>query len=74
MKIDTDVKQMTNVQLRQEVMRLRGAFRKELTGTGNRRCWITLLQALPEGLTIKPLDLPRETFLANCRRYHNRNT
>ncbi len=54
MRIDRDVMAMNQRELRHEVMRLRGAFRKELRDTGNRRCWINLLQALPEGETIKP--------------------
>lgn len=74
MRIDRDVMAMTQRELRREVMRLRRAFRKELKNTGNRRCWINLLQALPEGKTIKPLSLPESEFLANCRRYHARNS
>lgn len=72
-KQDPDLKDMSLSRLRREVMKLRTAFRKELAGTGNRRCWITLLQALPEGKSIKPLDLPRDQFLANCEQYHDRN-
>lgn len=72
-RIDPDVKTMTVPQLRQEIMRLRTAFRKEASSTGNHRCWITLLQALPEGKNIQPLTLPRETFLSNCGRYFDRN-
>lgn len=73
LKIDVDVKKMTEAELRREVMRLRTAFRKELADTGNRRCWINLLEALPEGQSIKPLSLPRETFLKNCAGYYDRN-
>jgi len=73
MKIDADVKQMDLQELRAEVMRLRRAFRKELASTGNRRCWINLLLALPEGKKICPLSLPREQFLGNCARYFERN-
>ncbi len=73
MKLDDDVKKMTPSQLRQEVMRLRTAFRKELKHTGNHRCWVNLLQALPEGKTIQPLTLPQKKFLRNCRRYYDRN-
>ena len=73
MAIDRDLKSMTSTQLRQEVMRLRTAFRKELYNTGNRRCWINLLEALPEGKQIRPLELPEKEFLANCARYHKRN-
>ena len=72
-KIDDDVKAMTIGQLRREVMRLRNAFRTELNNTGNLRCWINLLRALPEGKTIKALSLPREKFLGNCAVYYNRN-
>ncbi len=72
-KIDQYLKIMTVGQLRQEVMRLRGAFRAELKNTGNRRCWINLLQHLPEGGTISPLSLPRDVFLGNCSVYYNRN-
>ena len=73
MTLDKDLKTMTAAQLRQEVMKLRIAFRKELAHTGNHRCWINLLQPLPEGRSIQPLTLPREEFLANCARYHDRN-
>jgi len=72
-RLDEDVKTMTPTQLRREIMRLRAAFRKELGDTGNRRCWITLLKALPEGKMIRPLSLPRHEFLANCEHYHRRN-
>ncbi len=72
-KQDPDLKDMTPAQLRREVMKLRRAFRKELAGTGNSRCWITLLEALPEGKSLEPLSLPKEEFLANCARYHARN-
>ena len=72
-KMDADVKAMTLGQLRQEVMRLRSAFRTELNNTGNRRCWVNLLRALPEGKGIKPLSLPRDEFLGNCAVYFDRN-
>ncbi len=72
-KLDSDVRSMTPGQLRQEVMRLRGAFRTELNNTGNRRCWVNLLRALPEGKDIKPLSLPRDKFLGNCAVYFDRN-
>ena len=71
--IDADVRRMTEVELQEEVMRLRTAFRKELEHTGNHRCWINLLQALPEGKSIAPLSLPEGVFLANCKRYFERN-
>lgn len=73
MKLDSDLKKMSLTELRGEVMKLRKAFRKELADTGNRRCWITLLQALPEGKTIQPLKLPKGKFLHNCERYFDRN-
>ncbi len=72
-KLDSDLKTMTPPQLRQEVMRLRRAFRKELNNTGNRRCWITLLEALPEGKRIRPLDMPKKIFLGYCGGYYDRN-
>ena len=70
---DLDVQRMTPEQLRKEVMKLRKAFRKELSDTGNSRCWINLLQALPEGKSLNPLTLPENLFLANCARYFKRN-
>ena len=73
MKIDSDVKEMGVVELRQEVMRLRIAFRKELDHTGNHRCWINLLTALPEGRRIEPLSMNKEGFIKNCERYFDRN-
>lgn len=72
-KLDDDVKVMSPAELRQEVMRLRSAFRKELKSTGNHRCWVNLLKALPEGKAIEPLSLPRKEFLGNCSRYYDRN-
>lgn len=54
-------------------MRLRTAFRKEADHTGNHRCWVNLLEALPEGKIIKPLTLPRDEFIRNCCRYYDRN-
>jgi hypothetical protein len=71
--LDLDVKKMTPAQLRQEVMRLRTAFRKELNDTGDRRCWITLLEALPEGKKIQPLRFSRRKFRGHCDRYYDRN-
>lgn len=59
--------------LKAEIMRLRTAFRVEADHTGNHRCWINLLEALPEGKSIKPLTLPREEFIKNCCRYYDRN-
>lgn len=73
MKIDKDLKEMSLQELKEEVMRLRRAFRHELDHTGNHRCWINLLLALPEGKIINPLSLPKETFLRNCQRYFDRN-
>ncbi len=72
-KIDEDLKGMSPAQLRQEIMRLRGAYRTELHNTGNRRCWVNLLRALPEGADIQPLSLPRKEFLGNCASYFDRN-
>jgi len=72
-KLDADIVAMTPAQLRQEVMRLRTHFRKELNSTGNRRCWVNLLRALPEGKSIEPLSLRRYEFLRNCARYYDRN-
>ena len=73
MKTDDDLKTMTLAELRLEVMRLRTAFRKEARYTGNHRCWITLLETLPEEKNIQPLALPQKEFLTNCRRYYDRN-
>jgi hypothetical protein len=72
-KIDPDVKLMSERALRREVMRLRAAFRAELAHTGNRRCWVTLMAALPEYGRLRPLGLSRGTFLGNCARYFDRN-
>lgn len=72
-RIDKDLDKMTVVQLRDEVLRLRRAFRLELEHTGNHRCWINLLRALPEGKSLSPLSLPRAVFLGNCKRYFDRN-
>ena len=71
--LDLDIRKMDLVQLRQEVMRLRTAFRKELSCTGNRCCWINLLEALPEGRRIRPLTLAKKSFLKNCEHYFDRN-
>lgn len=73
MKLDDDLKGMTEAQLRTEVMRLRTAFRKEANHTGNHRCWVNLLEPLPEEKSIEPLSLPREEFIRNCCRYYDRN-
>ena len=64
---------MSHAQRGQEIMRLRNAFRKEMNHTGNHRCWITLLLALPEGKEIESLSLPQEEFLKNCANYFKRN-
>jgi hypothetical protein len=71
--LDTDLQDMTPSQLRQEVKRLRHACRKELADTCNSRCWITLLESLPEGKKLKPLSMKREAFLKNCSHYYDRN-
>ena len=73
MKIDKDVKDMSTSELRKEVMMLRTAFRNEMNHTGNHRCWINLLAALPEGKSINPLSLPKDEFIRNCNRYFDRN-
>jgi hypothetical protein len=73
MKIDEDLQKMSDAELRAEIMKLRTAFRVELGHTGNHRCWINLLEVLPEGKSIKPLTLPREEFIKNCCRYYDRN-
>jgi hypothetical protein len=73
MRIDDDLKKMSSHELQKEVMRVRTALRKELSDTGNRRCWITLLEALPEGKRIKPLTLSKEEFISNCAKYYKRN-
>jgi hypothetical protein len=73
MKMDKDVTEMSPRELQREVMKLRTAFRRELAHTGNRRCWVTLLKALPEGAAIESLSLPREEFLGNCAAYFDRN-
>jgi len=57
-KIDPDVRVMTTSQLRQEVMRLRTAFDKELNHTGNHRCWINLLAAQRGGEAYAALSSP----------------
>jgi hypothetical protein len=72
-KIDADVKAMTERQLRLEVMRMRTGVRRELSHTGNHRCWVNLLKTLPEGKTLKALSLPRCEFLGNCAAYFDRN-
>ncbi len=72
-RVDDDVRNMTPQQLRQEVMKLRKAFTRELSSTGNRRCWINLLEVLPEGRIIKPLSLSRKVFIKNCECYYDRN-
>jgi hypothetical protein len=72
-KIDADVKGMTPARLRQEVMKLRTAIRKEVNHTGNRRCWVNLRAPLPEEAHVRPLSLPRCEFLRNCERYYDRN-
>ncbi len=72
-KLDPDVKEMSLKALRKEVMRLRTAFDKELESTGNQRCWINLLANQRNGRKIRPLELPKEVFLANCARYYERN-
>lgn len=73
MKIDSDIKDMTPGELKEEVMRLRSAFRKELDHTGNHRCWINLMSPLPENRNVEPLSMEREDFLKNCCRYYDRN-
>ncbi len=73
MNIDVDLQDLDIDALRQEVMRLRTAFRQEANHTGNHRCWVNLLKPLPEGKSIEPLTLPREEFIRNCCRYYDRN-
>jgi hypothetical protein len=69
MKADADLLGMTPAELRREVMRLRTAFRKEASQTGNHRCWINLL---PD-VNIKPLTLSESEFIGNCKKYWKRN-
>jgi hypothetical protein len=71
--LDSDIIKMSPAELRQELRKMRKAFRKELEDTGNCRCWINLVDALPEGKHLKPLSLKREEFLKNCAHYFDRN-
>jgi len=72
-KMDEDVKLMNLAQARREIMRLRRAFEKELNHTGNHRCFINLMEAV-YNKKIKPIDIPEDKFIANCRKYYTRNT
>lgn len=71
--LNADLKTMKPAELRREIIRLRHACRKELADTCNSRCWITLLETLPEGKKLQPLSLKKEAFLKNCARYYQRN-
>lgn len=71
--IDEDLRGMSRLDLQWEVMRMRRAFRRELNHTGNHRCWINLMEGI-DGKAIKPIDIPEDKFIANCRKYHRRNS
>ena len=77
MKLDNDVKKMSNAERGQEIQRLRGLIRTHKAKKDNARCWLADIalydMALPEGSGgAGSMDLPREVLLINCARYIDR--
>ena len=74
---DADLKNMTPVELRREVIKLRRGLRRWASHKNNERCWIEddrLLSLLPEKPQRGIISLPTCKFLANCQKYARRNT
>ncbi len=72
---DADVKQMSDVELRAEVMKLRRAIRKHKRAEGNARCWhndLKLYGALPEGTPPGRMTGDPRLLFRNCRAYIRR--
>ena len=72
---DTDIKTMTQAQLRAEIMKLRKALRKHRDAKDNARCWhndLTLYGALPEEKPAGKMIGDEKVFLKNCQRYIRR--
>ena len=76
MNLDPDVKKMTIGQRGEEIMRLRHTIRARRDAKNNQKCWILdleLYSLLPEFKKAGTIDLPRDEFLNNCRKYYDRN-
>jgi hypothetical protein len=78
-KLDVDVREMSEADAKQELMRLRALIRKHRKAEGNARCWLLdeelYEKGLPEGGRQNSPKLPpppRRTFLKNCERYYDR--
>lgn len=76
MKLDKDIKMMTDGEARQELQRVRELVRTHRDREGNSRCWHADLElygrVLPENEMPGRMDLPKDVLLANCSRYIDR--
>ena len=74
-RADEDVADMSAVQIRRELLRLRKAIRKHRDAANNVRCWhndLVLYGLLPEGSASGKMTDPEEVLLRNCKRYIRR--
>lgn len=77
MKMDFDIKNKSEGELRLELQRVRNAIRRHKKADGNARCWHNDLdlydRALPEGKKGSgKMDIAKEILLKNCGRYIDR--
>jgi len=70
---DSDLDSMTPEQLKEEVLKLRGAIRYHRDQKGDDRCWVDdlrLYELMPEGAEgYDPTLPPEDVFLENCKRF-----
>lgn len=73
MRLDRDIKVMTEGQAHQELMRIRRLLRTHRDRSENSRCWHAdaelYARVLPESKPPGRMDLPKEVLLKQCGRY-----
>ena len=71
--LDQDLEQLTEQELRVEILNLRNGIRLHRNEKGHDRCWVDdlrLYELLPEKLPANTTLPEREEFLANCHRFY----
>ena len=71
--LDQDLEQLTEQELRVEILNLRNGIRLHRDEKGHDRCWVDdlrLYELLPEKLPANTTLPEREEFLANCQRFY----
>lgn len=71
--LDQDLEQLTEQELRTEILNLRNGIRLHRDEKGHDRCWVDdlrLYELLPEKLPANTTLPEREEFLDNCQRFY----